>query len=508
MSRPNGNIALISFYGVENMGIRFINSILRKNGFNTHLIFFKKWLNNDIQYPSEKEISLLGSLLKELDVSMIGMGFTSPFLKIAQNLTEKIKKTLDAKIVWGGIHATVCLEECLAYCDIVCRGEGEETMLELANALKEGRSLDGIKSICYKKDNSIVIADMRPLIRDLDKLSFPDYSNQGKYFIEGRLEYKDPLTNARELRVSASRGCPFNCSYCYNSIMRKIYKNEHYHRLRSPQSIVSEISHSLSTLKKIKKIKFDDDTFIFPKEWIDKFCVLYARDVGLPFEILFNVQCLDEENLKKLKDSGLKKVQVGIQTVSCLESGRDYNRKLSLEKIRNFALISKEFNLHVVYDIILDNPQSQFEDKVALVEFLLTLPRPFDLFLYSLTVFPGTELCERLLREDIIKPEDVEGHATKSFHQFRLSLSYPRSKEELFIACVISLTSKSFLPRRLISTVLKNRFLRKHPLLIKWFAIATNQVKLFCILIRMIIDGDMSLWKFQEYGAPKRFLIQ
>ena len=361
MSRLNNNIALVSLYGVENMGIRSIDSVLSQNGFNTHLIFFKKWVNNDIRYPREEEVSLLKALLHDLDVSLVGISFTSPFLKIARSLTEEIKRDFDFNVVWGGIHATASPKDCLDYCDIVCRGEGEETMIELANAVKEGRSLEGIKGICYRKENRIVMSDMRKPICDLDKLPFPDYTNKRKYFIEERCEHKDPLRNARELRVLASRGCPFNCSYCYNSIMKKIYKGSNYHRLRSPHSIVSEVKHSLGLLEKIKKIKFDDDTFIFPKEWIDKFCALYTKDVGLPFEILFNVQCLDKENLRKLRDAGLKKVQVGIQTISHLESGRDYNRKLSLEKIRDFALIAKELNLDVVYDIILDNPQSEFK---------------------------------------------------------------------------------------------------------------------------------------------------
>jgi len=179
-----------------------------------------------------------------------------------------------------------------------------------------------------------------------------------------------------------------------------------------------------------------------------------------------------------------------------------------VEKIRQFAYVSKSLKLDVVYDVILDNPLANFEDKEALIHFLLTLPRPFNLFLYSLTIFPGTELCDMLLKKGLIKPEDVEGNSTKSFHQFRLSLSYPREKEELFVACIVSLTSKSFLPKSFIAVLKESYFLRKHPLPLKWLAQICNLVKLLHILIKMFIQGELSIWKFKEYGLPKRFLIQ
>ena len=502
------NIALISLYGVENNGIRSMSSVLNKEGFNTSLIFFKRWLNNDIRFPTETEKDILISLLKELNLDVVGISFTSPFLKIAQDLTRKIKGALPVKIVWGGIHATVKPDECLKHCDIVCRGEGEYAMLELARAFTRGYFPEGIRNICYKKGDGVICGELRPLIQDLDSLPFQDCGGKNKFFIEGKKQNTDPLGDARELRVFASRGCPFNCNYCYNSIFRKLYRNEKYHRIRSVKSILSEIEYTLSKFKKIRKIKFDDDTFVFPRSWIFEFSKKYKNHIGLPFEILFNTECLDEEVLKRLKNAGLKRVQVGIQTGSRKESEKIYNRSLPTEKIRQFARISKSLKLDIVYDIILDNPLAMFEDKEAVIDFLLNLPRPFNLFIYSLTIFPGTELCEMLLRKGLLEPRDVEGAATKSFYQFRLSFSYPRSKEELFIACLVSLTSKSFLPKALISLLKKNYFLRKHPLLLKWFAQICNLNKLLYILIKMFIRGEMNIWKFKEYGLPKRFLIQ
>lgn len=502
------NIVLISLYGVENNGIRSISSVLQRERFNTSLIFFKRWLNNDIQLPSEEEKNVLLSHLKELKTDVVGISFTSPFLRIAQDLTQRIKGELRIKVVWGGMHATAEPEKCLEYCDIVCRGEGEYAMLDIAKAINENRPIEGIKNISYMKEGEAICEDMRPLIQDLDSLPQQDYESENKFFIDKKLYKIDSLKHARELRIFASRGCPFNCSYCYNSILRRLYKNQRYHRIKSVEGVISEIDYALSKFKNIRKIKFDDDTFIFPKDWIDEFCKQYKDRINLPFEILFNAECLDEEVLKALKAAGLKRVQVGIQTGSKTESEDIYNRSLKVDKIRQFACVAKALHLDVVYDLILDNPLSSFEDKKTLINFLLTLPRPFDIFLYSLTVFPGTALSTLLLSRGIISPKDIEGEANKSFYQFRLSFSYPRKKEELFIACMLSLTSKSFIPKSFISLLMRSYFLRNHPLPLKWFAEICNNLKLISIAMGMFKKGTLNISKLKEYGLPRRFLIQ
>src|SRR4030042_260318 len=193
------NIALISLYGVENNGVRAISSLLKKENINTYLIFFKRWVNNDIRPPVEKEKEMLISLLKDLGIDLVGISFTSPFLKIAQDLTKRIKDVLPAKTVWGGIHATVKPDECLGYCDIVCRGEGEYPMLELAGTYANNYSLKGIKNICYTEKGEIIRNETRPLIQDLDSLPFQDYGGRSKFFIEGRMQNIDPLNYSREL---------------------------------------------------------------------------------------------------------------------------------------------------------------------------------------------------------------------------------------------------------------------------------------------------------------------
>ncbi len=503
-------IVLISLYGVENMGIRSLASFLRREGVETYLIFFKRWINNDIRPPSRKEEDALIGLLRELDADIAGFSFTAPFFSMCAGITRRIKDTLPVQVVWGGMHATSCPDDCLAYCDAVCIGEGEHAALELARSgTRKHPEFRGIRNIRGKGQPRESYAGIRPLIPDLDSLPYPEYGGERAFFIDGGMPSRiDPAVFSRELRVCASRGCPFNCSYCYNSALRKLYGDRGYHRVKSVETVISEIEHSLSRLKRVRKIKFDDDTFVFPPAWLDEFCRKYRKRVGLPFEILLNAECAGGGALKKLKSAGLRKVQVGIQSLAGTGDRGIYHRRISRENIRNFALEAAGEGVAVVYDVIMDNPAEDAPAQESLIDFLLELPRPFDLFMYSLTVFPGTALCEEFLRAGIIKPEDVEGHARKSFRQFRLSFGYPRGRKDLRAACLVSLTSKVFVPVWFLKALQRSVFLRRHPVFLRFFAETCNNLKLCRIFLEMFFRGEAGAWKLREYGSPRRFLIQ
>lgn len=502
------SVALISLYGVENVGVRTMASVLSNSGHRAHLIFFKRWLNNDIRFPSEEEKNILCDLLKELGIEIVGFSFTSPFLSIAKDLTLRIKAMMPALVVWGGIHATVKPQDCLSYCDAVCRGEGEYPMLDIADSFALGSSLKGIQNIGYKENGTIVLEALRPLIQDLDTIAKPAYGDNHIYFIEKKLYRKDPMLGFRELRVLASRGCPFQCSYCYNSILSRLYPSQKYHRIKSVESLLSEISDVLKKCKGIRVIKFDDDTFRFPKEWIDEFAHKFKKRIGLPFEILYRADCFVLNELRILKNAGLQRIQVGIETGSQALSKELFNRDLSLERIRQFSYAAHDLKLHVFYDVILDNPFESFKDKKFLIDFLLTLRRPFTLFLYSLTIFPGTEICDILLGKGLIVEKDIEGQSHKSFYQFRLSFHYPRTAEDIFVISILSFISKHFIPKCLIVCFKESRFFRKNPSLLRWFAEICNMVKLFFVFVDMAAHGTINLWKLKEYGMLKRLINQ
>ncbi len=503
-------LTLIFLYGIENRGVRYISSFLKEHGFPVNIIFFKQWVNNALKPPSQKEVKLLMDLLSDLESSLIGIGLGTPYLRIATQLTKEIKKRFKTPVIWGGIHPTISPEDGIDIADIICVGEGEEPLLDLMKTLERGKNLEEIPNLWIKVDGKIQKNPLRPLIEDLDRLPFPDYGGSDKYFIEdNRLKRCDPLLKDSEYRIYPSRGCPFNCKYCNNSILRKVYQGKgRYYRFRSPENVIAELAYARDYFKNLRRIKFDGDTFFFAQKWIFHFSSLCKEKIGIPFEILLHPDLANRQALSQLRKAGLVKIQVGLQSGSKKELKEVYGRDTPNQRILNFAHLTKDLGIEVVYDLIWDNPLSTREDKKEMLNMLLQIPRPFKIYMYSLTHFPKTTLTNELLNSGMIKPEEVEGKATKSFRQFRLSLWYPRPKEELFWISLSSLTSKTFIPRFFIRFLSRRPYLEKKPAPLKWLAFTCDFLKASGMAVQMLFQGELNPIKLKQYGSLKKLISQ
>ena len=216
-------IALISLYSTDAIGLRYINAVLRNHGYPMSLILFKeKYLASDLMsLPTEKEYQLLIDLLKKINPDIVGVSVRSSFFKIASTITEKIRMELPVPIIWGGTHPTIAPEDSIKVADMICIGEGEYPMLELAERISSSRDYSDVQSLWIRRDGQIFKNELRQLVQDLDLLPFPDYADEDKYFIENEsVTAGDPGLLTYNLNIMASRGCPYHCSYCCNSIFK------------------------------------------------------------------------------------------------------------------------------------------------------------------------------------------------------------------------------------------------------------------------------------------------
>ncbi|RLE35416.1 MAG: hypothetical protein DRJ61_03325 [Acidobacteria bacterium] len=503
-------VLLITPYGYQNTGIRLLSATLREGEFEAPILFMKAWRNNDIQPPTEDEFGLLQDFVKKTVPDIIGIGFGTPYLKIVSEMTGRLREVSGAHIIWGGVHPTIAPEDCIEIADSVCVGEGERPLLDLARAFRDGTPIEETPNLWIRTPEGVRKNRPRQLLQNLDALPYAHLAEAEMASIEdGQLRHGNPSKDNVLYRIFASRGCPFACSFCYNSQFRQIFSGlGRYHRTRTVESVMKELEASVARLPKLRRIRFDDDTFVFPSSWIKEFVGEYTRRIGLPFDILLNPQAANEETLRLLKEAGLVHVQVGIQSGSEDEVEEHFSREGSNAQTLGLARLLNDIGIEVTYDLILDNPLATRRDKEAMIDLLLQLPRPFALFIYSLTNFPKSEITDNLLEMGLISPEEVEGRATKSFEQFRLSLGYPRPAEETFFASLISMTSKGFIPGRLIKGVSRNTFLREHPAPVRWAAEAANVIKLAGVAFRMMRRGELSAFKIAEYASFKRRLIQ
>jgi len=503
------NVVLVSVYGIENRGVRYIAAMLRANGFEPHLVLFKRWINNRIAPPTPKEQDLLAELVARSDPLLVAFGFGAPYLKIVTELTARLRRATRAPILWGGVHPTVCPEDCIEHADYVCVGEGEHPTLDLCRALADGADTRSIPNLWARRDGTVIRNEPRPLLQDLDALPYPAYLRPDTYFIEDdRLREGDPIRGTVEYRIYPTRGCPYACAYCHNSILRDIYRGRgRYYRVRGVESVLGELEEAQRAFR-IRRVKFDGDVFAFPKPWIEAFAAGYKERIGVPFEILTYPGELDEEDLRMLKDAGLQKLQTGIQSGSDREVLEVYGRRSTGSDIRELLSMAHRTGVEVVFDLIFDDPLADPADKRAMIELLLDLERPFRIYLYSLTIFPRTSIARDLLERGLITENDIEGRATKSFRQFRLSLDYPRPPEDVFWICLTILSSKSFMPRPLIRRLMDSRYLRAHPAPLRILAQTADLLKVSGIAAQMLLRGEFTLFKLRQYGAMGKLISQ
>jgi len=507
-------ILLVGFYGIENSGVRHLASMLReRGGFHCDIVFFKDWRNNQVDWPTDVEYGFLVDHVRREGYRLVGLSFGSPYWKGAIDLTRRLKDALgDAVFVlWGGLHTTLVPEECVDHADALLLGEGEVALLEFAERMEAGRPLWESPNVWMKDpDGALRKNPLAPLVKDLDTLPFRVLGGEGIWLVDGeRMTAGDPLLQVREFRIFASRGCPFRCAYCYNSSLRDVYPGGNLHRRRSVAAVLAELRESRRRIPHMRWLKFDDDTFVFPRRWLEEFAQKYKAEFSdLPFDILVTPEVAKVDNLRLLKDAGLRGVQLGIEAGSDREQREVYQRTSTVEQVLAFDRANLELQLDTKYDVIIDNPLALPSDKEALFHLLMDLRSPYKIYLYSLTLFPKSAVTEKMIEAGLATPDDVEGHATKSFHQFRVSIDWPRSDEDTFWLALYMLANKRFVPRALVWHFHGSTFWRRHPRTLLEIAGAANLVRMARIAAEMLLRGELSVQKVREYANLRKMINQ
>ena len=391
------------------------------------------------------------------------------------------------------MHPTLVGEDCIQDADLVLQGEGEYALLDLCDRLRDGTAIQDTPNMVWLDGATPVKNKLRPLVSDLDDLQWRDYTTHDhKYFIWGKNVAKgDPMHGDPVFQMMGSRGCIYKCSYCYNSTYKKdVYPGQKWFRVRSPESMVDEIRHARSHWG-FKRIRFDDEVFNFQHDWLVDFTTRYPRDVGLPFEVFIEPKLVNEERMTMLRDAGLQNVYMGVQSSERV-TGHLYDRRVKNNTIGEIADLFHKLGIKGHFQLIFDDPVSTDEDKQKLFDLISEFPHPFDLYLFSMTVFPGSELNHKLLESGLISPYDIEGVATKTFTQHRINLEFPRPVEDTFWIALTQLLSKPFIPRKALKPLSRSAFLKKHPWPLIQAAHAANYVKMGTTAAKMAMDGEMT----------------
>jgi len=324
------------------LGLLSIGTYLKKRGYSVRII------------NTRNENNYMEQILQEMDtVKIIGLSVMTAQIAHALMISKKIKE-FGKPIVWGGIHPELfkeqtCKNDAIDY--IVYR-EGEETMYQLLKCLENKGDISKILGIAYKKDGKVIINPPRPLLDINELISDPDYS---------LLNLKEKFGNIKNLQVETSRGCPFRCTFCMNTIEWK-----HNWRALSAEKIVNLIE-KLKNEYDFERVSFREEDFFVSKQ--------RTRDVvdGIikkGIKINWNSNCrasyftddyIDDELMSKMKQSGLYALYIGVESGS--KKVREFMKKdIEEEHVYRCVELCKKYDIECYVNMMIGYPTETKED--------------------------------------------------------------------------------------------------------------------------------------------------
>lgn len=350
---------------------------------------------------------------------VVGISISTVSALRGYELAFKIQKNLKIPVVLGGVHATLNTEEALKWSNFVIRNEGEHTMLELIEALEDGKKFDDILGLSFKTNGEIYHNPQRPFIKDLDVLPYPNWNlivNMHRYL-------QTPLNNFIYF-TQVTRGCPFNCSFC--SVTPTFGKPL---RFRSVENVIRELKSLPKQTQKL--LFFYDDNLVANKRYtkellsamIENDCIPYAwhsqmradasEDEEL-MELMDQTKCrLATFGFESVNPLTLKAVKKG-QTVELIES--------CVEKMHEKKILINGF-------FVMGSDEDKIDTIQDTVQFALDQKIDFAAFM-PLTPFPGTPFFEEM--EDRIFTKNWE------LYDVQHAVYYPKHMTplELYKGCL------------------------------------------------------------------------
>lgn len=322
---------------------------------------------------------------------IVGIYIASPRYDDSKQAIEACRKALpDSLIIAGGPHPSAVPEETLkdiTQLDICCIGEGEETMYQLAQAVKNNTPLyqvDGI-ALRNKKNGEIIFTNARSFIENLDSLPFParELFPLDKYKVQPPLGRKKPYFS-----MITSRGCPYQCAFCTKAVFKTKY------RARSAKNICDEIEYLISKYG-AKEIQFYDDDFTLDMKRAEEICdEILKRNIKIRWACSTRVDQISENLLKKMKAAGCWHVMYGVESGNqkILDS---IKKGFTVEQIIKAFELTRKIGMQTFCSVIYGLPGETKETLKETFDLVKKL-RPNFYSGGSLRIFPGSYIFESI----------------------------------------------------------------------------------------------------------------
>lgn len=317
---------------------------------------------------------------------------TGPVIKNAIEISQFVKKTLPrASVIWGGVHPTMLPEQVLKdpFVDIVVIRDGEQTLVDIADALSVGTDLSPIAGIAYRRENTVCFSSPRQLLRDLDELPDPAWD---------LFDMKRYLKHSR-VTLNTSRGCPFQCTFCYNKIVNRGRRAE-----LSARRVFDQIDHLHKTYD-IDSVDFLEDNFTFNMQRVEEFCHLMIES-GLPIKWTFEGRCpdVDQEHLELFKKAGCTHMRFGVESGS--QRILNFVKKgITVGDVRRVLRECEAVGITTTMYLMMGIPTETDKDRRDSLELLDEFPDT-DGDLVTYRPYPGTDLFDYCIESSLFVPPD------------------------------------------------------------------------------------------------------
>jgi len=386
---PNAGVEVFKKLGISAppLGLGYLAAALRERGIGAQII-------DDL--VEKLSFEKLMERLKNSEI--VGITSTTATFNSALRYAKLIKEKLDAFVVMGGVHVTFRPFDALNhdFVDAVCVGEGEETIVEVAERVEAGKSLEGVEGVIYKERGKVVDNGPRGFIEDLDSLPFPafDLIPLEKYtFFNEKLEQFPMIT---------SRGCPFACRYCSSSFFfgRRF-------RTRSAENVVDEMEWLVEDFD-AKHVVFEDDTFTLDRRRVFEICEeIKRRGVDVEWSCSSRVDTINEEMLRKMKEAGCSLIYYGVESANKEILENYYRKGIKLDAVKRAVEMTKKVGIGTVCSFIIGAPHETKEDVKKTLKFAMKLNPDYAQF-SILTPYPGTEIYEEAKEKGLILSENFD----------------------------------------------------------------------------------------------------
>lgn len=374
------------------LGLAYLASYVERHGFQARI------LDNSIELMSRKKFS---DYLDKIKPRVVGFSASTSTFPQVVNFASAVKE-FDSRImvVLGGPHPSALPQETLENdsIDIVVKGEGEETILELLTALlRGGGGLSGIKGIYYKEGHKIMSNPAREFIRDIDSLPLPSY-----HLLPMHRYRHSPfrrVTLGKSASIITSRGCVYNCSFCSNSVFGSAV------RYRSPESVSEEIKYLVEKYA-IKEIIFRDDAFTFDIERARQI----ARGIknmgkGIKWSCYSRVNHASSELYAFFYDTGCREICFGV------ESGNQMvldmaKKQITIEETEKAIELCRKHKISSLCSVIIGLPGDTVDTVLKTIKFFKRLDPDYIVFCVLVPI-PGSELFKIALNEGLICLADL-----------------------------------------------------------------------------------------------------